>query len=404
MSSNKRIAVVGGGLIGLATAYKLLLKYPNIQLDLFEKEEGPGKHQSGRNSGVLHCGLYYKPGSLKAKLAVEGIQEMTDFCRIHEIDHEICGKVVVASSESQESTLKELAERGKQNGLDGLKFLNKQELKEREPFVAATQALLVPQEGIVSYKGVMFKLVQLIQDRGGKVHFNSKVSEIDSLENGSIKISLENFEGVYDRVVNCTGLFSDRTYKSFTKKERPLRIVPFRGEYLMLKPEVNHLVNHLIYPVPDINYPFLGVHFTRLVGGEREVGPNAVLAFKREGYTNRDFSLNDSIDSLTYIGLIQFLRKNFSFAMGEFASSLFVSSFIAKAKALIPDISADMLVKGTAGVRAQAMDAKGNLLMDFNIERVGNQIHVLNAPSPGATSSLAIASYILENYLTDLTN
>lgn len=404
MSSNKRIAVVGGGLIGLATAYKLLLKYPNIQLDLFEKEEGPGKHQSGRNSGVLHCGLYYKPGSLKAKLAVEGIQEMTNFCRTHEIDHEICGKVVVASSESQEVTLKELAERGKQNGLDGLKFLNKQELKEREPFVAATQALLVPQEGIVSYKGVMLKLVQLIQDRGGKVHFNSKVSEIDALKDGSIKISLENFEGVYDRVVNCTGLFSDRTYQSFTKKERPLRIVPFRGEYLMLKPAVNHLVNHLIYPVPDINYPFLGVHFTRLIGGEREVGPNAVLAFKREGYSNTDFSLNDSIDSLTYIGLIQFLRKNFSFAMGEFASSLFVSSFIAKAKALIPDVSADMLVKGTAGVRAQAMDAKGNLLMDFNIERVGNQIHVLNAPSPGATSSLAIASYILENYLTDLAN
>ncbi len=402
MSSNKRIAVVGGGLIGLATAYKLLLKYPTLQLDLFEKEEGPGKHQSGRNSGVLHCGLYYKPGSLKAKLAVEGIQEMTDFCRTHQIDHEICGKVVVASSESQEATLKELAERGKQNGLDGLKFLNKQELKEREPFVAATQALLVPQEGIVSYKGVMLKLVQLIQERGGKVHFNSKVSEVNSLNNGTIKIVLDKFEGVYDRVVNCTGLFSDRTYQSFTKKERPLRIVPFRGEYLMLKPEVNHLVNHLIYPVPDINYPFLGVHFTRLIGGEREVGPNAVLAFKREGYTNRDFSLNDSIDSLTYIGLIQFLRKNFSFAMGEFASSLFVSSFIAKAKALIPDISEDMLVKGTAGVRAQAMDAKGNLLMDFNIERVGNQIHVLNAPSPGATSSLAIASYILDNYLTDL--
>lgn len=402
MSSNKRIAVVGGGLIGLATAYKLLLKYPNLQLDLFEKEEGPGKHQSGRNSGVLHCGLYYKPGSLKAKLAVEGIQEMTDFCRAHQIDHEICGKVVVASSESQEATLKELAERGKQNGLDGLKFLNKQELKEREPFVAATQALLVPQEGIVSYKGVMLKLVQLIQERGGNVHFNSKVSEVNSLNDGTIKIVLDKFEGVYDRVVNCTGLFSDRTYQSFTKKDRPLRIVPFRGEYLMLKPEVNHLVNHLIYPVPDINYPFLGVHFTRLIGGEREVGPNAVLAFKREGYTNRDFSLGDSIDSLTYIGLIQFLRKNFSFAMGEFASSLFVSSFIAKAKALIPDISEDMLVKGTAGVRAQAMDAKGNLLMDFNIERVGNQIHVLNAPSPGATSSLAIASYILDNYLTDL--
>jgi len=398
----KRIAVVGGGIIGLATAYKLLLRYPDLQLDLFEKEAGPGQHQSGRNSGVLHCGLYYQPGSLKAKLAVEGIQEMTDFCRSHEIDHEICGKIVVASTQEQIVTLKALAERGKQNGLSGLAFLTPAEVKAREPFVTAKEALLVPQEGIVSYKGVMDKLVTLIQARGGRVHFNCDIRKVENLKDVSVEIVTSTEVFHFDRLVNCTGLYSDRTFQQFTGKKRPLRIVPFRGEYLMLKPEAEALVNHLIYPVPDIHSPFLGVHFTRLISGEREVGPNAVLAFKREGYTNRDFSLKDTLDSITYVGLMQFMRKNFSFALGEFASSLFMSSFINKAKSLIPDINESMLVKGTAGVRAQAMDPQGNLIMDFRVVREGNQVHILNAPSPGATCSLAIASYVLDNYLTDL--
>lgn len=398
----KRIAVVGGGLIGLAIAYKLLLRHPDISLDLFEKEAGPGKHQSGRNSGVLHCGLYYQPGSLKAKLAVEGIQEMTDFCRTHEIDHEICGKIVVASTDQQLATLDELADRGKRNGLTGLTFLNPAEIKKREPHVAAKKALLVPQEGIVSYKAVMLKLVELIEQAGGRIHFNTKIETVHNRTDRSISLKAEGQEWVFDRLVSCTGLYSDRTFQQFTGQKRPLRIVPFRGEYLMLKPEAAALVNHLIYPVPDINFPFLGVHFTRLVGGEREVGPNAVFAFKREGYTNRDFSLSDTLDSTTYIGLLQFMRKNFSFALGEFSSSLFMSSFIAKAKTLIPEINESMLVKGTAGVRAQAMNPQGNLIMDFRITRDQNQVHVLNSPSPGATCSLAIASYILDNYLTNL--
>lgn len=398
----KSIAVIGGGLIGLATAYKLLLRNPDLSLDLFEKEAAIGKHQSGRNSGVLHCGLYYQPGTLKAKLAVEGIQEMTDFCRNHEIDHEICGKIVVASTDKQMTTLDELANRGKRNGLTGLSFLNPAEVKQREPHVVAKKALLVPQEGIVSYKAVMLKLVELIQQAGGRVHFNAKVQTVYNRTDSRICLQAKGQEWVYDRLVNCTGLFCDRTFQKFTGIKRPLRIVPFRGEYLMLKPDAASLVNHLIYPVPDINFPFLGVHFTRLVGGEREVGPNAVLAFKREGYTNRDFSLTDTLDSTTYSGLLQFMRKNFSFALNEFSSSLFMSSFVAKAKVLIPEINESMLVKGTAGVRAQAMDPQGNLIMDFRIMRDQNQVHVLNAPSPGATCSLAIASYILDNFLTDL--
>jgi L-2-hydroxyglutarate oxidase len=397
----KRIAVIGGGIVGLAITHKLLKKYPGAQLELFEKENVLGAHQSGRNSGVLHCGLYYQPGSLKAKLAVDGVRQMTEFCETHQIPHEICGKVVVSINDQQTRTLEELAVRGQKNGLQGLKFLSDQELKSREPHVVVKKSLLVPEEGIVDYHAVMQKLAELITHDGGTISLGGLIKQVEERPNGEVIVQTNAGAKSFDLLVSCTGLFSDRNYKWFTNQKRPLRIVPFRGEYLMFKPEYRDVVNHLIYPVPDIKYPFLGVHFTRLVNGEREVGPNAVLALKREGYSHAQFSIGDTLDSLSYAGFAKFITKNFTFAMGEFTSSIFLSSFLKKAKKMIPDVDASMFVKGTAGVRAQAMSKEGELIMDFRIERVGNQIHVLNAPSPGATASLAIADYVLDNYVNN---
>jgi (S)-2-hydroxyglutarate dehydrogenase len=394
----QKIAVVGGGIVGLATAYKLQKRMPNAKVTLFEKEDSIGKHQSGRNSGVLHCGLYYQPGSLKAKLAVGGIQEMTDYCVANEIPHELCGKIVVANDDREIKFLEDLADRGNRNGLAGLRYLSDAEIKTREPNVVAKKALLVPQEGIVDYKAVMRSLAGHIQKNGGEIITGVKIIEAENHSN-EVVLKSSNQEWTFDLVFNCAGLHSDRNFENLTGKKRPLRIVPFRGEYLMLKPQYENLVNHLIYPVPDPEFPFLGVHFTRLITGEREVGPNAVFALKREGYTNSDISITDTLDSLTYIGFLNFITKNFAFSMNEFGSSLFTSLFLKKAKKLIPDINADMFMKGTAGVRAQAMDPSGKLMMDFHIAREGNQIHVLNAPSPGATASLSIADHILNEYL-----
>jgi L-2-hydroxyglutarate oxidase len=393
-----RIGVIGGGIVGLAVAYKLQKKYPASKVILFEKEKTVGQHQSGRNSGVLHCGLYYEPGSLKAKLAVDGIQQMTAFCADHNIPHEICGKIVVASDERETKFLDNLHKRGVANGLTGLKYLSSAELKLREPYVVAQNALLVPQEGIVDYKAVMNKLQELILVQGGEIITDTEITTLHEVADGLILSNGSN-EWKVSQIVSCAGLHSDRVFQKLTHQKRPLRIVPFRGEYLMLKPEAEKLVNHLVYPVPDPEYPFLGVHFTRMMSGAREVGPNAVFALKREGYTNTQISLRDTIDSLTYKGFINFLAKNFSFSMGEFYSSISTAAFLKKARKLIPDIESSHFVKGTAGVRAQAMDSSGKLIMDFKVVKEGRQVHVLNAPSPGATASLSIADYVIDNYM-----
>lgn len=396
----KDVAIVGGGILGLSIAYELSRYNSKLKISLFEKENEIGLHQSGNNSGVLHCGLYYQPGSLKAKLAVDGIRTMIDFCRNNEINHDVCGKIVVASDEREIVLLQNLAERGQKNGLKGLNYLDQDELKKREPHVKAQKALLVPEEGIVDYKEVMNKLAKLFIHEGGTIYLGNKVQSSSRTTNNKILLKTNVHEFPYDLVINCAGLFSDRNYKNLTQKDSPLKIIPFRGEYMHVVDEYKDIVNNLIYPVPDPLYPFLGVHFTRMTSGAREVGPNAVLALKREGYKLTDFSFYDTIDSVTYKGFLNFMAKNFSFAMGEFSSSLSKKSFVSKAKKLIPDAEEYMFKKGgTAGVRAQAMSPDGQLIMDFNIVREDNQVHILNAPSPGATASLSIARYIIENYI-----
>jgi L-2-hydroxyglutarate oxidase len=396
----KEVAIIGGGILGLAIGYQLSRSKRDFKISIFEKEAQIGKHQSGNNSGVLHCGLYYQPGSLKAKLAVEGIRSMIDFCQEKKINHEVCGKIVVASNDREIGFLDNLADRGNKNGLKGLKYLNDAEIKGREPHVRAKKALLVPEEGIVDYKQVMQVMLDDILSNGGKIYLNNKVLGSKAIHSNKIVLQTDQLEKEFDLIINCTGLYSDRNYKNLTRKKSPIKIVPFRGEYMHIKEDYKHMVNHLIYPVPDPQYPFLGVHFTRMTNGAREVGPNAVLALKREGYKNTDFSLNDTLDSITYKGFLNFMTKNFTFAIGEFASSLSSKAFVAKAKKMIPDVEEYMFEKGgTAGVRAQAMSPEGELIMDFNIIKENNQIHVLNAPSPGATASLSIARYIINQYI-----
>tara|TARA_B110000090_G_C13379570_1_gene445249 strand:+ start:384 stop:1577 length:1194 start_codon:yes stop_codon:yes gene_type:complete len=394
----KNVAIIGGGILGLAVGYKLSLKANDFKVTIFEKESEVGCHQSGRNSGVLHCGLSYEPNSLKAKLAVEGIREMILFCEQNEVNFDQCGKIVVATNHAENKILQEIALRGKSNGLKKLKFLNKTELNEREPNIIGVNSLLVPEEGIVDYKGVMLKLVELITTSGGEVFFNTEINSVVSKYNKTI-INIESDELVFDLVVNCAGLHSDRVFKNLAKTKRPIRIVPFRGEYMSFRDEYKDMVNNLVYPVPNPKFPFLGVHFTRMINGDREVGPNAVLAFKREGYKNTDFSIRDSFDSLSYSGFHKFINNNFNFALGEFSSSIFKKSFINKAKKMMPEIDLSMLKTGTSGIRAQGMTPEGELLMDFKIEKIDNQIHILNAPSPGATASLAIANYIVNNFI-----
>ena len=394
---NKKIAIIGGGIVGLAVAYKLSQRQAKVYV--FEKESSFGLHQSGRNSGVLHCGLAYKPGSLKAKLSTRGINEMVDFCQTHNIAHDICGKAVVATNRQEEKALLELAARGDKNGLKGLKFLTAKELMFREPFVRAEKSLLVPQEGIVDYLAVMSKMIQLIEQNDGVIFYNSKIETVSSELNEIITLKTKEEEFSFDYLISCTGLWSDKTYKNLTLKKSPIKIVPFRGEYLKFKKEYEDRVNHLVYPVPDSKYPFLGVHFTRMIDGSKEVGPNAVLALEREGYNRNSFSFRDAIESVTYPGLLKFVSKNFNFSINEFKSSLFMRDFVIKAQKMIPDINESMFERGPSGIRAQAISPDGELQMDFNIERHGRQIHILNAPSPGATASLAIATYIIENYL-----
>ena len=389
---SSRLIIIGGGIVGLATAIKLGRRLPNAQITVLEKEAEVCQHQSGHNSGVLHAGLYYKPGSTKARLAVSGIQEMVTFCRENGVPHEICGKLVVAVDETELARLNGLHERGRQNGLEGLQLLNREQMKEIEPNVGGVAALRVPQEGIVDYHKVCEVLRQKISERGGRVVTRAKVIRLQLLPNGwLVESTAGDFQS--DFLVNCAGLHCDRIGELAGEK-REVRIVPFRGEYYKIKPPRQHLVRNLIYPVPDPQFPFLGVHFTRLIHGGIEAGPNAVLAFAREGYRKTDFNAADLFDALTFPGLWRFLAHHKRMSWEELKRSFSKQLFCESLQRLVPEIRRDDLEPGGAGVRAQAMSPDGTLVQDFCFQQSPKALHVLNAPSPAATASLAIGEEI----------
>jgi L-2-hydroxyglutarate oxidase len=393
-----KIAIVGGGLVGMGTALALKQQAPDSDIQIFEKETQVGTHQSTHNSGVLHAGLYYKPGSLKARLAVEGIRKMVTFCEAHQIRHEVCGKLVVATDAIEAERLRVLMDRGTQNGLRGLRWLSGDELREIEPHAAGVAAVHVPEEGIVDYRAVCTAMEKELKARGVTITLGARVQAmLRKFRHQSLLTSIGEFSA--DLVINCGGLHSDRIAAS-AGVPREGRIVPFRGEYYQLRPEAQHLVRNLIYPVPDPTFPFLGVHFTRLIEGGIEAGPNAVLAFAREGYSKWNFNSRDALDALGYGGLWNFMKRHRGMAWDEVRRSFSRKLFCQSLQKLVPEIQEADLQPGGSGVRAQAMLPDGTLVQDFHIVERPGAIHVLNAPSPAATASLSIGEYIAERSLS----
>jgi L-2-hydroxyglutarate oxidase LhgO len=397
---NCDVVIVGGGIVGLATAHRLLEARPQTRLLLLEKEPKLAAHQTGNNSGVLHSGLYYKPGSEKAKLSVSGLQQMVAFCREHGVAYEQCGKVVVAISQDELPRLEHLWERGNANGLVGLRKLTPEQIREIEPHAAGVAGIHVPQEGIVDYRAVSEKLGELIRKNGGEVRLNTRVLKLIPASDGW---TVETTAGEFHTriVITCGGLHADRLVRASGQKPRA-KIIPFRGEYYNIKKERQHLVRNLIYPVPDPNFPFLGVHFTRLIHGGIEAGPNAVLAFAREGYRWTNINLRDLAESLCFPGLWKFLAAYPSMCGYEVRRSLSRSEFCRSLQKLVPEIRKEDLETGGAGIRAQAMTADGKLVEDFHFEEGRGILHVVNAPSPAATAALAIGAKISEKILTQL--
>lgn len=387
------VILIGGGIVGTATALALLEKKP-CKLLLIEAETSLAKHQTGNNSGVIHSGLYYKPGSLKATNCVAGRELMYTFCEENNIQHDRCGKVVVATCKEEIPNLEELERRGTANGLKGLKRLSAEEIKEYEPHVAGVDGLFVPDTGIVDYTDVVEKYAEKIREKDGEVLTDCKFTAL--VESGSelvVKTTQGEFKTKY--LVNCGGLQSDRIAKK-CGVEPEVMIIPFRGEYYKIKPEKEHLVKNLIYPVPDPRFPFLGVHYTRMIKGGVEAGPNAVLAFKREGYGYTDISIGDLTAMFTYTGFWKMALKFYKMGFGEMYRSIVKSAFVKALQKLIPEISEADVIREGAGVRAQALSKTGKLLDDFSIQETKNMVHVLNAPSPAATASLSIGQKIAD--------
>jgi (S)-2-hydroxyglutarate dehydrogenase len=391
------VIIIGGGIVGLASALKLKIINPKLKIAVIEKENELAKHQTGHNSGVIHSGLYYKPGSFKAKNCVTGYHDLLRFCEEEEVPFELCGKVVVATNESQLPALKTLYDRGIKNGLTNIKNLNEYELKEIEPHVKGIKGIYVPQTGIVDYRLVAAKYAEKFLHFGGEIFFKNKVVKIRDNHN-YLEVVTTNNTFSSKQVINCAGLQSDLIAK-LTGVPVNYKIIPFRGEYYKLKEEKEYLVKNLIYPVPDPNFPFLGVHFTRMARGGVEAGPNAVLAFRREGYKKTDIHLGELLDFLTYKGFRKVAAKYWRTGLGEIHRSFSKRAFTLALQELIPEIEEEDLVPGGAGVRAQACDEEGGLIDDFFIIEGKRFIHVGNAPSPAATASLAIGNQIAEMVL-----
>jgi L-2-hydroxyglutarate oxidase LhgO len=387
------LAVVGGGIVGLATAMALSKRFPNRTLGVLEKEGGVARHQTGHNSGVIHAGIYYRPGSYKARLCVEGVRLMKDFCRTNAVEYEECGKVILATSEEECAPLEELYRRGTANGVLGLRILQPDELRELEPHAVAVRALHSPHTAIVDFKRVAKAMADRLADAGAEVLTGAAVQSVKRADG---LLHLETSRGVMRTryAINCAGLYADEVARCMGASP-DVRIIPFRGEYYTLR-SGQALVRALIYPVPDPRFPFLGVHFTKRISGEIEAGPNAVLAFAREGYRLRDVQLRELADTLTFAGFWRMGAKYWRMGFEEFHRSLSKRAFWNGLRRLVPDISEDDLIPGGSGVRAQAVNPDGSLVDDFSIVESPNAIHVLNAPSPGATASLAIGNHIAD--------
>ncbi len=393
MAKTADVAIIGGGIVGLATAYQITQRYPGRRVVVLEKEPELAHHQTGHNSGVLHSGIYYKPGSLKAVNCRAGKKAMEEFCAAHGIAYEICGKVIVAVDDAELPALERIYERGQANGVN-CTMIDRGRLAELEPHARGVRAIHVPEAGIVNYRQVCERLAELVGQREGEVLTSARVAAIKA--NGEhVVLATSAGEVTASQVVNCAGLQCDRMTARSGQKPAA-KIVPFRGEYYLVRHEASYLCKNLIYPVPDPNFPFLGVHFTRMIGGGVECGPNAVLAFAREGYRKRDINLADLAESLTYSGFLKMAAKYWRAGLGEMWRSLSKGAFVRALQRLVPEIKAEHLEPAEAGVRAQAVTPDGALVNDFLFQESDRVINVGNAPSPAATASLNIGKLIVD--------
>lgn len=392
MTKTADITVVGAGIVGLSAAYKLGLKYPDKKIVVLEKENSVAKHQTGRNSGVIHSGIYYKPGSFKAKNCLDGRHQLVAFCQEHDVKHSICGKLVVAEKEEDIPTLERIYHRGLENTIEQLSLVGPEEMREIEPEVAGVKAIRVGCTGIVDYRGMCEKLAMLIEKQGNEVHYNAEVLAIREQPDSLVIVS-STVEIQSQQMVNCAGLQCDLIAK-MAGAEPGIQIVPFRGEYFMLTKEAEYKVKTLIYPLPHKDFPFLGVHFTSMATGGVECGPNAVFAFKREGYGKLQINIKETLQTLGYPGFWKLARKHWRMGVDEYHRSLSKKAFVKGLQRLIPSITVDDLEEAPSGVRAMALLPDGNLLDDFHFTRQKRALHVLNAPSPAATAALAIGDEI----------